>query len=78
MTDHCLEYLRQAAICHGDTTVNLYRWLLDDNGKKIGPTVKEGSLHQCVRWESLSGWAKSRSVDLYDPSLLASEQDVAV
>ncbi|KAI1818234.1 hypothetical protein GGS20DRAFT_597172 [Poronia punctata] len=67
---HCLETLRQAAMCHGDTTVRPFEWLRDVDGQVIGPTVKPGTLHQCVDWDKLSTWARSRRIDLADRSLL--------
>lgn len=57
-------------MCHGDITVNPFRWLQDGHRTSPGPTVKEGSLHQCVKWGPLSDWALSRRVDLRDPELL--------
>ncbi|KAI0187900.1 hypothetical protein EV127DRAFT_435571 [Xylaria flabelliformis] len=71
--EHCLEFIRQAAMCHGDITVTSFKWLHDRDGHVIEPTTKEGALHQCVRWDTLSGWAKSRRVDLFDPNLLVPE-----
>ncbi|KAI0152985.1 hypothetical protein GGR57DRAFT_503118 [Xylariaceae sp. FL1272] len=71
--EHCIEFIRQTAICHGDITVTSFKWLHDANGKVIEPTTKEGAMHRCVQWDKLSSWAKSRSVDLFDSSLLEPE-----
>ncbi|KAI1427095.1 hypothetical protein F5Y12DRAFT_738613 [Xylaria sp. FL1777] len=71
--EHCLEFIRQAAMCHGDITVTSFKWLHDADGQVIEPTTKEGALHKCVRWDTLSDWAKSRRVDLFDPNLLVPE-----
>lgn len=61
-------------MCHGDTTVSSFEWLHDAHGKVVEPTTQEGALHRCVNWDRLSGWAKSRRVDLFDKDLLAREE----
>ncbi|KAH6854703.1 hypothetical protein B0I37DRAFT_349988 [Chaetomium sp. MPI-CAGE-AT-0009] len=71
--DHCLEFLRQASMCHGDVTVTSFKWLHDAQGHAIEPTTKEGALHRCVKWDNLQTWARSRRVDLFDPHLLVPE-----
>ncbi|KAI0465719.1 hypothetical protein F4859DRAFT_500059 [Xylaria cf. heliscus] len=71
--EHCIEFIRQSAMCHGDTTVTPFKWLHDADGKVIEPTTKEGVLHRCVNWDRLSDWAKSRRVDLFDQNLLMLE-----
>ncbi|PQE23638.1 tat pathway signal sequence protein [Rutstroemia sp. NJR-2017a BVV2] len=66
--EHCLELLRQAAICKGDISVTSYKWL--KQGNNIEPTTLEGAPHQCINWDKLSSWAEERSVNLFDPNLL--------
>ncbi|KAJ4385387.1 hypothetical protein N0V93_009814 [Gnomoniopsis smithogilvyi] len=68
--EHCLEQIRQSSICHGDINVIPYSWLRDENNLTALPTMQFGSLHQCVNWEKLDGWAKARRVDLFDENLL--------
>lgn len=60
-------------MCHGDITVTSFKWLHDARGHVIEPTTKEGALHQCVKWEGISGWAQKRRVNLFDPKLLVPE-----
>ena len=71
--DHCLEFARQSAMCHGDTTMTGFKWLHDSAGRVVEPTTREGAVHQCVNWEKLSGWAQERRVNLFDPKLLVPE-----
>ncbi|KAJ8065328.1 hypothetical protein OCU04_006018 [Sclerotinia nivalis] len=66
--EHCLELLRQSAVCKGDISVTTYKWL--KKGDNIEPTTLEGAPHQCVNWARLSSWAEERSVNLFDPKLL--------
>ena len=68
--EHCIELLRQAAICKGDTSVTSFKWLRNNTSE---PTTKEGVLHRCVNWDQLSGWARERRVDLFNPGLLVRE-----
>ncbi|KAL5086659.1 hypothetical protein Trisim1_008744 [Trichoderma cf. simile WF8] len=63
--DHCLEYWREAAICRGDVTLSTFQWL---EGK---PFSRVYSDHECVNFEKLDTWARSRMVDTKDLSVLA-------
>ncbi|KAJ5245945.1 hypothetical protein N7468_000928 [Penicillium chermesinum] len=56
--DHCLEYLREAAMCRGDTTLTTFFW------KNEIPYSRVYSDHECVNWEALDTWARSRMVDM--------------
>ncbi|PHH90570.1 hypothetical protein CDD83_3257 [Cordyceps sp. RAO-2017] len=67
--DHCLEYLREAAMCRGDTALALFRW---GKGKPYS-TVE--STHECVDWDRLDGWARGRAVDLRDLGVLVAEEE---
>ncbi|KAI1148472.1 hypothetical protein F4825DRAFT_433881 [Nemania diffusa] len=71
-TEHCLDFVRQSAVCHGDVSLAPYRWLQDHEGHVIGPTMEPGGIHKCVRWDSLSGWAEHRMVDISDSSTIES------
>ncbi|KAK8137989.1 hypothetical protein PG984_001369 [Apiospora sp. TS-2023a] len=61
--DHCLEYWREAAMCRGDPTLATFVW---HEGR---PFSKVHSVHECVNWDRLRGWAESRMVDASDLSL---------
>ncbi|KAE8418449.1 hypothetical protein BDV36DRAFT_295093 [Aspergillus pseudocaelatus] len=62
--DHCLEYWREAAMCRGDTTLATFRWV---DGL---PYSRVYSDHECVNWEALDQWARSRMVDMSDYRML--------
>ncbi|KJK63524.1 protein of unknown function DUF3328 [Aspergillus parasiticus SU-1] len=62
--DHCLEYWREAAMCRGDTTLATFRWV---DGL---PYSRVYSDHECVNWEALDQWARSRMVDMSDYGML--------
>lgn len=45
---HCLELLRQAAICKGDTSITAFKWLRTGH-HTLEPSTKEGVMHAPVR-----------------------------
>ncbi|KAF7945540.1 hypothetical protein EAE96_010307 [Botrytis aclada] len=56
--DHCLDVLRSAALCHGDTTLTTFGWADQEQpmlNTKLVP-------HKCVNWEVLESSIKSRVV----------------
>ncbi|KAF2838635.1 hypothetical protein M501DRAFT_934469, partial [Patellaria atrata CBS 101060] len=60
---HCLDFLRKAAMCHGDTSPLVYKW--DYNHPvPVGDMEYE---HECVDWDSINKWAIQRMVDPYEP-----------
>lgn len=63
-SDHCLEYLREAAMCRGDTTIATFQWAA---GKPFSHVYSD---HECVNWDLLDTWARSRTVDMSDYSIL--------
>lgn len=65
--DHCLEYMREAAMCRGDTTLSSFRWAAHK------PFSHVYSDHECVNWESLDAWARSRMLDMSNLDILAPE-----
>ncbi|KAF2162248.1 hypothetical protein M409DRAFT_58362 [Zasmidium cellare ATCC 36951] len=62
---HCIDFLRQSALCHADTGLITYEW---------HPTSRiplaNITRHQCVDWGKLSGWVEQRSVDMLRPGWL--------
>ncbi|KAH8750907.1 hypothetical protein BGZ57DRAFT_119934 [Hyaloscypha finlandica] len=63
--DHCLNYLRQAAQCHGDIGLSTWHWE-DNNPMPMGHTLP----HVCKSWDKIDIWAKERKVNLYQIGLL--------
>lgn len=61
-SDHCIEMLRQAAMCHSDVTPVVYQYS-EKTGKSTGRT---GVLHQCKNFSKLQHWTKQRTVDVPD------------
>jgi hypothetical protein len=59
---HCFEYLRQAIMCSADTTLE---------GKTGEPG--EGSMHECVDYEALLGWANENAAFRWRNGLLPEE-----
>ncbi|KAG9236804.1 hypothetical protein BJ875DRAFT_203897 [Amylocarpus encephaloides] len=65
--DHCLEYLREAAMCRGDPTLVPFHW---EEGK---PFSSQESVHECINWESFANWAESRKIDASQYSKLSDD-----
>ncbi|TVY28885.1 Cyclochlorotine biosynthesis protein O [Lachnellula hyalina] len=63
--EHCLDFLRQAAICHGDVGIITFQWSPHDR-----IPVANATTHQCVNWDKLETWTKERSVDMLKPGWL--------
>jgi len=62
---HCLDYIRQAVLCAGDTTLDYAGIVIGDDGmeRRLGFSG-EGSSHQCRDWDAITAWAvKNRSGD---------------
>ncbi|RDL40101.1 Uncharacterized protein BP5553_00080 [Venustampulla echinocandica] len=56
--EHCIEWVRTAAICRGDTTLTLFEWV---DGEL---ETKYPIPHMCVNGEELLGWSRERIVDI--------------
>ncbi|KAF2828335.1 hypothetical protein CC86DRAFT_287597, partial [Ophiobolus disseminans] len=57
-TDHCLDILRSAAMCHGDTTLTTFGW-----ANKTKPMLNTRPIkHQCVDWHRLMASINARVV----------------
>lgn len=63
--EHCLDFLRQAAMCHGDIGIVTYEWSEDS----LMPVTNQ-AIHQCIDWKKLDDWSKERSVDMMRPGWL--------
>lgn len=63
--NHCLDYLMQAAMCHGDVGFMTYHWDM----KKPAPYWKAAE-HTCVDFEGIRGWLHERKVPIHDPGFL--------
>jgi hypothetical protein len=64
-TEHCLDFLRQAAMCHGDVGLVTYQWSPDN----LIP-VANATIHECVDWTAIDKWTKERTVDMMKPGWL--------
>lgn len=51
---HCFDYIRQAIMCHGDTTLEKARTV---NGKLVRGVDGWGVEHECRNYEAISAYA---------------------
>lgn len=64
-TEHCIDFLRQSVMCHGDVGLITFEW----SPTNLIP-VANGTTHQCVNWGKLDQWTKERTVDMLQPGWL--------
>jgi hypothetical protein len=55
-------------MCRGDVSVGTFQWA---EGK---PFSRVWSDHECINWDRLDTWARTRMFDLSDFSVLASTE----
>ncbi|KAK8078577.1 hypothetical protein PG996_004747 [Apiospora saccharicola] len=65
-TDHCLEILRQAAMCRSDVTLFTLQW---SEGSRF-PRADFSQEHECVDFDAVNGWAADRRVEAGTPGIL--------
>lgn len=58
--DHCIEMLRQSAMCESDVTPVVYQYS-EKTGKSTGRT---GVIHQCRDFDQVQEWARKRVIDV--------------
>ncbi|CAK4033803.1 Cyclochlorotine biosynthesis O [Lecanosticta acicola] len=63
--EHCIDFLRQSAMCHGDVGLITFEW---SPSNRI--PVANATTHQCVDWNRLDKWTKQRSLDMLKPGWL--------
>ncbi|KAB8236498.1 oxidase ustYa family protein [Aspergillus alliaceus] len=63
--EHCIDFLRQSAMCHGDTGLITFEWREESR-----LPVANATSHQCVSWNKLDRWTKARTEDIMKPGWL--------
>lgn len=66
-TEHCLELLRSATLCRGDTTLTTFQWG-GKGGKRL--ETEYPIPHQCVDSDMILEWSRKHVVDIADKSIL--------
>lgn len=66
MLGHCIEILRQAAMCRGDVSLITMFWS-DDTAS---PVADFNVPHSCVNFDAIQDWAKERSFNPMKPGYL--------
>ncbi|KAI2471404.1 hypothetical protein F4781DRAFT_122986 [Annulohypoxylon bovei var. microspora] len=60
-SDHCIDTLRQALMCHANAEVHTAEW--QDRAHELGDKELSGqSTTTCLKWESLDKWARPRTL----------------
>ncbi|KAI5364409.1 hypothetical protein J4E82_011476 [Alternaria postmessia] len=71
--NHCIETLRQSIMCRGDVSLGTYTYLSGD-GNDV--TARSWASHQCVDFDALMKWTKSRAIDIFAEGVLVKSEDV--
>ena len=58
-TDHCLDYIRQALMCHADSTPVRLEWRKESHFL----IPKFDQYHTCRNFELLHEWSKERALE---------------
>ncbi|KAK8074281.1 hypothetical protein PG994_005180 [Apiospora phragmitis] len=61
--DHCIDDIRQALMCHADTSIVTFDWKSPD---WRAPWPNFSIDHTCADWDALDRWAAARSFSLFD------------
>lgn len=54
---HCIDYLRQSLMCHGDLTPIYFKWS-DEAGLFVS---QQESIMQCRSWDAIVAWSAARN-----------------
>ncbi|KAI0413809.1 hypothetical protein F5X98DRAFT_390409 [Xylaria grammica] len=57
--DHCIETLREAVMCNGNTALISFYW---DNPNSSQPAAQSNARSKCALWDSIERWGYSRMV----------------
>ncbi|KAI1108878.1 hypothetical protein F5Y14DRAFT_458896 [Nemania sp. NC0429] len=61
--DHCIDDIRQALMCHADTSIVTFDWR-GPNWRRPWPNFNID--HTCVDWDALVDWTATRSFNIFD------------
>ncbi|KAI3342535.1 hypothetical protein F4824DRAFT_512270 [Ustulina deusta] len=59
-SDHCIDTIRQALMCHANTGVYTSEW--DYKTHNPSRSLESRSSTTCVQWDSLNNWARDRAL----------------
>jgi len=68
--EHCIEWIRTAVICRGDTTLTLFEWTGEKGNERL--ETKYPIPHMCFNEDELLGWTEKEGmkVDIDAPGAL--------
>ncbi|KAJ7062078.1 hypothetical protein C8F01DRAFT_1251894 [Mycena amicta] len=72
--DHCIDWIRQALMCAGDTSVIVWQW----DYKQNKSTFQGDVAHTCRNFEKLREWGKSHVIQRHFDTSVRMEDDIVV
>ncbi|KAL9115724.1 MAG: hypothetical protein Q9227_000092 [Pyrenula ochraceoflavens] len=70
--DHCIETLRQGIMCRGDVSLATYTYFKGSSDV----TARTWGTHECVNFDALMAWSRSRAVNMFQDGILAKPEDL--
>ncbi|KAI1372108.1 hypothetical protein F4677DRAFT_274637 [Hypoxylon crocopeplum] len=58
-SDHCINSLRQAVMCHANTDISTFEWV-DEETPLHGKEQRMDAVSTCTKWDSLDNWVRQR------------------
>ncbi|KAI3332789.1 hypothetical protein F4824DRAFT_282476 [Ustulina deusta] len=78
-SDHCINSLRQAVMCHPNTAITTFEWI-DEINPLEGKAQRLDAMSTCARWDSIDDWARKKALVkgqfTYRPGPFADHQPV--
>ena len=62
-TDHCIENLRRAVMCHADVGLFSVEWVGDSSQGIEGKRLRSNADSLCVDWDAIDKWARKRALE---------------
>ncbi|KAJ6551767.1 hypothetical protein B0H19DRAFT_1264401 [Mycena capillaripes] len=72
--DHCIDWIRQALMCAGDTSVVVWQW----DPKQNKTTFQGDVAHTCRNFDKLRDWGKSHMIRTHYDTSVRIEDDIAI
>ncbi|KAJ7910447.1 hypothetical protein B0H13DRAFT_2661031 [Mycena leptocephala] len=72
--DHCIDWIRQALMCAGDTSVVVWQW----DPKQNKTTFQGDVAHTCRNFDKLRDWGKSHRIRTHYDTSVRIEDDIVI
>lgn len=60
-SDHCINSLRQAVMCHPNTAITTFEWI-DEINPLEGKVQRLEAMETCAEWNSIDDWTRKKAL----------------